>query len=341
MYLNRTIFHFSRGLILLGISVFLYSSSFAINPVSYVEKSVNFSSKEIKFPKDSLLTLNRDQLVQLVDHLLEMDSIPAFLMNEVKKAVTNLINFENEKMMAENSIKTEVPSSEYYSSWETNKLFPEKDCLQLKRDSSTTLDLKAYGHVNYINPINGVITSNFGWRDSTQHKGIDIGLKWGDKVVAALDGMVRFASRSGGYGNVIIIRHYNGLETVYAHLSKIKVKPGQIISAGQLIGLGGNTGHTTGPHLHFEVRFKGVAINPKYLISFSDDGLLCDKLVIKMTKWGLAAFPKDEKVYTIEKGDTLYEIAKRFGVSTSSLKQLNGMSGYVRLKAGQIINVAQ
>ena len=110
------------------------------------------------------------------------------------------------------------------------------------------------------------ITSTFKIRWNKWHKGIDIGVGVGNKVSAVFDGKVRYAKfNSGGYGNLIIIRHYNGLETYYAHLDKINVVPGQHVNAGSIIGLSGNTGHSTGPHLHFEVRIFGNAFNPYYL----------------------------------------------------------------------------
>ena len=147
--------------------------------------------------------------------------------------------------------------------------------------------------------------------------------------------------QNGGFGNVVIVRHYNGLETVYAHLSKLKVKPGQVIIAGQVVGLGGSTGHSTGSHLHFEVRFKGVPINPKYLISFKQQRLLYDAITIKKTKWGLAAFPTGGAEHIVEKGDTVFELAKRYATTTVSIKEINGLTGRVRLKPGQIICIAQ
>lgn len=290
---------------------------------------------------NSIQTMNKAQLTLLVDYLFEMDTIPFDLVNNINAAISNLVCVDIKKEVSGFSDIISFPSADFYTGWEINNLFPEKDMLKLKGDTSVTLNLQAFGHNNYINPFNGAITSNFGWRDSVQHKGIDFDLNKGDKVVSAFDGMVRIAKCCGGFGNVVIIRHYNGLETVYAHLSKLKVKPGQLISAGELIGLGGSTGHSTGSHLHFEVRFKGVPVNPKYLISFADGKLLCEELVIKKTKWGLAAFPKDEKQYTIEKGDTIFEIAKRFGTTTASIKQMNGLNGRIRLIAGQTINVAQ
>ncbi|MDQ3046679.1 MAG: M23 family metallopeptidase [Bacteroidota bacterium] len=276
--------------------------------------------------------MNREQLSSLVDYLFELDTIPKDLMTEINKAIAGLKGPE---------VSPGLPASHLYSSWEINNLFPEKDMLKLKGDTSVTLKLEGDLMGDYFHPFNGPVTSGFGWRDSTQHNGIDIDLNKGDKVSASFDGMVRVAKRVGGFGNVVIVRHYNGLETVYAHLSKIKVKPGQVIVAGQIIGLGGNTGHSTGSHLHYEIRFKGVPLNPKYLISFNEQKLLCSDVIIRKTKWGLAVYPKDSKTYIVEKGDTIFEIAKHFGVTTSSIKEMNGFSGRVKLKAGQILCVLQ
>jgi murein DD-endopeptidase MepM/ murein hydrolase activator NlpD len=290
-------------------------------------------------PKTLVQNMTKDQLNNLIDFLMEMDTIPADLAREIEIASARFKNLENQITLSKN-LSNSFPSSDMYSSWEVNSLFPEKDMLKFKGDTSVCLRLNNDGHGTYFQPFNGPITSTFGWRDSTQHNGIDIDLNKGDKVVAAFDGMVRIAKNFGGFGNVIIIRHYNGLETVYAHLSKIKVKPGQVIVGGQTIGLGGSTGHSTGSHLHFEVRFKGVPINPKYLISFSEQKLLCNELIIKRSKWGLAAYPKDVKFYTIEKGDTIFEIAKHFGTTTASIKQVNGFNnGKIRLKVGQQIYI--
>ena len=289
--------------------------------------------------KSLVQNMSREQLNALIDLLMEMDTIPADLAREIEIASANFKSLED-NIGATKAISG-IPSADLYSSWEINNLFPEQDMLKLKGDTSVTLVLEGDERGEYFHPCNGPVTSGFGWRDSTQHNGIDLDLNKGDKVAAAFDGMVRVAKSCGGFGNVVIIRHYNGLETVYGHLSKIKVKPGQVIVAGQVIGLGGSTGHSTGSHLHFEVRFKGVPINPKYLISFTEQKLLCDELTIKKTKWGLAAYPTNAKLYTVEKGDTVFEIAKRYATTTASIKQLNGLSGSIRLKQGQVINVAQ
>ncbi len=306
------------------------------------DSTENFITSEIlSLNKDGLIKLmNKEQLNSLVDYFFELDTVPQNLISQINSAIET-INSQKE-IKPETIFNSSFPATDVYAIWEINKLFSEKDVASLKGDTSLTIELVNNEHHNFTNPFNGAITSNFGWRDSTKHNGIDIDLNRGDKISAAFDGMVRFAKYYGGFGNVVIVRHYNGLETVYAHLSRIKVKTGQVVTAGQLIGLGGSTGHSTGSHLHFEVRYKGIPMNPKYLISFAEDKLICDELVVKKTKWGLAAYPKNVKFYTIEKGDTIAEIAKHFGTTTKSIKEINGFAGKsFRLKAGQTISVAQ
>ena len=302
-----------------------------LEDINITESSVKLNTEQSKMRKPTPLDLLKMNLLanNNIVHEKNVTTSPAKL-----KLDDHTVSLANDPSLP-------IPSADYYVSWEINKLFPEKDMLQMNGDTSITLVLLSKEHRHYSHPFNGPITSNFGWRDSAQHNGIDIDLNRGDKVAAAFDGMVRVARRYGGFGNVVIIRHYNGLETVYAHLSKIKVKPGQLVSAGNLVGLGGSTGHSTGSHLHFEVRFKGVPINPKYLISLSEQKLMCAEFTLKKTKWGLAAYPTNTKLYTVEKGDTVFEIAKRFGTTTASIKKMNNLNGSrVRLKAGQQINVA-
>lgn len=117
-------------------------------------------------------------------------------------------------------------------------------------------------------PVYGKVTSRYGWRRGRAHKGIDIDLVTGDNVRAIMDGKVRFAKYYGAFGNVVVVRHANGLETIYAHLSKILVKPNTFLKSGQVVGKGGNTGRSTGSHLHFEVRYMNQSINPEYLFDF-------------------------------------------------------------------------
>jgi murein DD-endopeptidase MepM/ murein hydrolase activator NlpD len=122
---------------------------------------------------------------------------------------------------------------------------------------------------NYSMPCDGYPLSHFGPRGNIIHPGVDLALKTGDSVRSVWDGIVRYARPNrGGYGNLIIIRHYNGLETYYAHLSRFKVKENDTVVSGELIGLGGNTGHSTGPHLHFEIRFYNSCFSPEKIFNF-------------------------------------------------------------------------
>ncbi len=178
-----------------------------------------------------------------------------------------------------------------------------------KADTLVSLDLSPGISGPFVFPFKGPITSGFVWRDSAFHRGIDVDLNRGDTVRSAFTGMVRFAAMQGGYGNVVIIRHYNGLETVYAHLWRIKVKPGDIVNSGQLIGLGGNTGHTTGMHLHFETRFRGVAINPACLIDMQTRFLIAEQVNIVRTKQGYGVRLAAVCFHTVKRGDNITKIA--------------------------------
>ncbi len=125
----------------------------------------------------------------------------------------------------------------------------------------------------FVVPVKGRLTSPFGYRPrfGRIHKGVDLNLHVGDTVRSAFDGRIRITKYEGkGYGYYVVVRHDNGLETVYGHLSRFLVKPNQFVKAGEPIALGGNTGHSTGPHLHFETRFMGLAINPEAIIDFEN-----------------------------------------------------------------------
>lgn len=125
----------------------------------------------------------------------------------------------------------------------------------------------------YHMPVPGAVTSNYGYRPRFRrmHRGVDMRLSTGDTVRAAFNGRVRIVNyEAGGYGNYVVLRHDNGLETVYGHFSKHLVKRNQYVKAGEPIGLGGNTGRSFGAHLHFETRYMGVAINPAAIIDFAN-----------------------------------------------------------------------
>jgi murein DD-endopeptidase MepM/ murein hydrolase activator NlpD len=179
--------------------------------------------------------------------------------------------------------------SEYWSSdychVKYNNLYNLKDSLIIPIDT-----FMVFPHL-------GVLTSPFGPRWGKMHKGVDLSLSIGEKIKVPFGGRVRYARfNSGGYGNLVIIRHYNGLETYYAHLDHIDVRVNQDVKVGDIIGSGGNTGHSTGPHLHFEVRFMGNAIDPEVIFDFLTGKLRVNLLVLKKALFEYQANSLDDSI---------------------------------------------
>lgn len=200
----------------------------------------------------------------------------------------------------------------------------------------------------------------FGMRRGRRHQGVDIPLKTGDPVYATFTGRVRLSKYYGAYGNMVVIRHENGIETFYAHLSKRNVEVGDWVNAGDVIGLGGSTGRSTGPHLHYETRYKGFAFDPQWLIDFKEGTLRHRLFVLKKKYFSIYSNyeqdfedeikneeddKKEEaekaamKYYTIKSGDTLGRIAINNGTTVNALCRLNGITPKTTLKIGRKIRV--
>jgi len=206
---------------------------------------------------------------------------------------------------------------------------------------------------DYVHPAKYKTTSMYGVkrRRGRVHRGIDIPFPEGTPVVAAFNGMVRVSTyNTGGFGNVVVIRHDNKLETYYAHLSRRLVNPGQVVKAGDTIGLGGSTGRSRGPHLHFETRYLGTHFNPARIIDFQNYKLTCDTLfiggkVIK-TNTDVIKNPNDDRepgepdplYITVRKGDTLGYLAKKYRTTVDRIKKLNKMKSDF-LREGQKLRV--
>ncbi len=216
---------------------------------------------------------------------------------------------------------------------------------------------------DYAMPVPGFITSPYGYRPrfKRQHKGVDLKLNVGDTVRAAFAGKVRLTRfERGGYGYYVILRHANGLETVYGHLSRFLVKPNQEVKVGDPIALGGSTGRSTGPHLHFETRFMGYAINPCAIFDFANQTTHTDTYTFnkgtytqarnyapsssvayaeKASKQENAYTDGSRETYRVKKGDTLSSIASAYGTSIDNLCKLNGLSKKSRINAGKVLRV--
>ncbi|HVA98372.1 MAG TPA: M23 family metallopeptidase [Bacteroidia bacterium] len=245
-----------------------------------------------------------------------------------------------------------IPAYALYRSWDTTSLEPYHFDVENMSDTEKVVLETDTSCCDFVQPYIGAITSNFGFRRYRYHYGIDIKLNKGDSVSAAFDGKVRFTQHNRSYGNVIIIRHNNGLETIYAHLSKILVHPNENVVAGEKIGLGGSTGHSTGNHLHFEIRYKGHPIDPTTIISFDNHSLLMDNLYITKNTFlymrkriyankryqpsNLSYIKRgNHHYYIVREGDTLYGISRKSHISVSELCNLNGMSRTTELRIGK------
>lgn len=282
----------------------------------------------------SYVPITKRQLIHIVDSLLSLDVVDPKEI-ELISYYNDLLNSFADSTRTYHNVR--LSDLNFYEDLDEAILFPpghEKDIPE-----SLTLEIENDALSYYTSPRAGVVTSLFGWRDKKMHKGIDIDLERGDAVVAAFDGKVRIASKRGGYGNVVVIMHPNGLETVYAHLSRFKVKPGQVVLSGQIIGLGGNTGHSTGSHLHFEVRYKSVALNPSTFISFSEHKLLHNAVVLKKSRYGICAYPSNSTFHTVQKGESWTVIAKKYGITNKDLCSLNGTQKRYYLKPGQKLRI--
>ena len=222
---------------------------------------------------------------------------------------------------------------------------------------------------NFTCPFERAVFSKFGWRHGRQHMGVDLPGPKGTPIYAAFDGKVRMAKKFGGYGNVVVLRHDNGLETTYGHLSSIKVAEGDWVHSGDVVGEMGSTGHSTGPHLHFETRFRGAAFDPQWIIDF-ENGRLRDSVFVLKVKHLIpgcqyvqssdeeenAIYQSEEearaeaerliaemnarKYYKIRSGDTLGAIARRYGTTVTAICRLNdNLTAKTTLKIGRTIRV--
>ena len=234
--------------------------------------------------------------------------------------------------------QSEYPALSLYPNWNNqyvhaygNAIIPE----------TYTIDLTGF----HMPTPSTKITSPFGPRWRRMHNGLDLKVNIGDTIVAAFDGKVRIVKyERRGYGKYVVIRHDNGLETVYGHLSKQLVEENQLVKAGEVIGLGGNTGRSTGSHLHFETRFLGIAINPVYMFDFPKQDIVADTYTFRKTKGVKRAGSHDTQVadgtiryHKVKSGDTLSRIAKLRGVSVSTLCKLNRIKPTTTLRNGQVL----
>ncbi|MFA7044069.1 MAG: peptidoglycan DD-metalloendopeptidase family protein [Bacteroidales bacterium] len=216
-----------------------------------------------------------------------------------------------------------------------------------KTDLQIDMPLADSSISNQVSPIQGKVISHFGYRGRHKHTGVDIKLQKGDTVRAAFGGMVKMAAPYSGYGNLVILKHTDHIETYYAHLSKCIVKEGETVAAGEVIGLGGHTGRATTNHLHFEIRFNRVPQNPEYFFNFNNCTVKVPVLAYAPASKTESKTKSDTEVETetktetkteaeqcsksdvsndfviIQKGDTLYALARKHGTTVKHLQDIN------------------
>ena len=251
----------------------------------------------------------------------------------------------------------EAPAADLYDDWDNTHAHSHATELP----DTFRISLK-----NFCMPTESrVLTSNFGSRWGRQHKGLDIKVYIGDTIRAAFDGRVRVVRYEGrGYGKYVVIRHDNGLETYYAHMSKQLVHEDQDVRAGDPIGLGGNTGRSTGSHLHFETRLCGMALNPALMFDFRNQDVVDDYFTFHKSSYQresqiatrlrganvgsgedvelataapAASYAQESRFHKVKKGETLFSIAKKRGTTVDTIMKLNHLKKNAKLKAGQIL----
>ncbi len=283
-----------------------------------------------------------------------VDTLPT--VNEALKIV--LYNDNTWRYVRDRSVRQDSTVFEKY--WSTTEISPYREVPLTSLPISVVIplvdSLKSYHY-----PYQGRIISRYGPRRGRNHNGVDIPLKEGSPIYATFDGRVRYAQNSRtGYGNLVIIRHDNGLETYMGHLSKISVKTGDWVTAGQIVGEGGSTGRSTGPHLHFETRYCGQSFDPERLIDFNTGMLRRETFLLKRKFFDIyskydqnfedeIANEEDDKreaaelaarrYYKVRSGDTLSGIAVKYGTTVTRICQLNGINRNAILKVGKTLRV--
>lgn len=239
-----------------------------------------------------------------------------------------------------------IPAFHLYNQlWDTLHLRSEALEIPFFKD---TLKLNMVEHTNspFAFPCSGMLTLDYGFHKKLFHAGVDFEIMEDAPIVSCFDGVVRMARWYGEYGKIVVIRHFNGLETVYAHLNRISVKPGQKVTAGQLIGTGGKTGNVDNPTLHFEIRFFNQFFNPNKVIDFNTRKLVDNLIVITPLDFNIVPIikvetnnpgattthpndkPKESPIFHIVKsGDTLFKIARLYNTTPEALIKLNNLKG--------------
>ncbi len=301
------------------------------------------------------LARKRIESVPAIDSLAVLDTLPS------GDDAVQVVLFANSTWKYVRNRAVAKDSTIFEKYWDTEKLFPYKDIEYSSLPKSLVIDLvdSTNGYHTPYKP--SPIRSRYGPRRGRAHQGVDLALKAGEPIYATFSGRVRISQYNrGGYGNLVVIRHDNGLETYYGHLSERMVEPNQWVEAGQVIGLGGSTGRSTGPHLHFETRYYGQSFDPERLIDFKSGTLCRETFLLKRSYFSIysrasqdfedeiANEEQDKKeqaereamrYHKIRSGDTLGAIARKYGTTVGNICRLNGIKSTTILRIGRTLRV--
>lgn len=270
-------------------------------------------------------------LVMTVMGVKAQDAMPEPVMPHKPMELVDTLYLRNMLLNEENII----PSDNMYPEWRNsivhyNSAMPDSFRINLRNSVMPTLNTK--------------ITDVFGYRPSRKrvHQGLDIKVKTGDTIYAAFDGKVRItAYQRRGYGHYVVIRHNNGIETLYAHLSKKLVKVNHNVKAGDPIGLGGNTGRSSGSHLHFETILMGKSIDPAAMFDFKNQRTTGESYIYRrpgskyVENGKVKTAGPEPKFHKVKSGDTIARIAKKYGVPQKQIFDLNGLNSRSVIRPGQ------
>ncbi len=310
---------------------------------------------------DSLADLRRRLQPRRIGSVAETDSLAVLDTLDSGNEALHVILFANNTWRYARNRAIAKDSTIFRKYWDTSTLCPYKDVDYTAMPSSVVIEL--------VDSTNGYhcpykptpVRSRYGPRRRRAHQGVDLPLKTGEPIYATFSGRVRISQYNrGGYGNLVILRHDNGLETYYGHLSERLVEENQWVEAGQVIGLGGSTGRSTGPHLHFETRYYGQSFDPERLIDFKSGTLCRDTFLLKRSYFSIYSHAgqdfedeianeeqdKKEKAereamryHRIRSGDTLGAIARRYGTTVTNICRLNGIKSTTVLRIGRTLRV--
>jgi len=264
---------------------------------------------------------------------------PTIILTEVSLEEDETIYLDSLMNMSSLGVidSTLVPAARLYNYvWDNRTVNPYQKRM-VDMPDTLLIDFSQYCHAN-----RNVVTSEFGFRRGWQfHYGIDTRLKVGDSICSSFDGMVRIAQRGRAYGNYVVIRHFNGFETVYGHLSKTFVKVNQVVRAGEIIAMGGNTGRSTGPHLHYEIRYLGQPISPRELIDFEDFTAKYRIVDLCAQHFDYVKELEQVRYYTVRKGDNMTTISRQHNIPLYTLVRLNPKINPEKLYPGQVLIISQ